>query len=451
MHNPQYPGEGRPYNTSRVYEAPTLAGQVRYAPDGEEVGPELAAKIRRGGLTGWWLDLTAPPRPPLSASIAQRELNRKAELTSLSILAVFIFLVMLVSNSLADASTGQAVATTAIVLLIAAVLNRTGRTRVAAYLVPSLLLLLLMAAILQASGGLRLVWLPAYDLFVIPIIISSLIAGRNAPWLFGIIAIAFLVGDFALQPHAAFGEIDREIKVFTWWGMINRHVALAFFAAFFGWLGARSVEQALQRADRAEELAAMEHVLAEQKRQLDIGIRQVLETHVRVANGDFSARAPLTQDNVLFQIAASLNNLLNRLGRAAQAEHYYQRTVAEIQRLRDSLLAARAGRPALWPAPSGTPVDALIEVIAGPVARPGPSVPFPQVGSPSGPRAGNEFQPSAIPFQAATPTAPDWRPASTGEWEAQPPSGGHDVRPGGGWDMAPLPDRFPPQDPNARG
>ena len=386
--------------------------------------PRRAVRVpHRTGVLGWWLNLTAPPWPVHEVSIAERERLRKAELTSYSILAVFIFLLMLVSNSLADPSTGEGVASMAVGLFVAAVLNRTGRTRTAAYLIPLLQMVVLMGAILQARGGFRLIWLPTYDLFVLPIFISSLIADRRAPWIFASMTIAFIIGDFTFQPHPAFGEIDRELAVWGWWGMVNRHVALALFAAFFGWLGARSVDLAIRRADRAEEIAAMEHVLADQKRQLDVGIRQILETHVRVANGDFNARAPLTQDNVLFQIAASLNNLLNRLGRAGQSEYLYQRTVAEIARLRDSLRAAKSGRAPLWPAPSGTPVDELLQVIAGPVrGAPGLSGQLPPTATSA---------PSSAPWAAPSPSSAPW--AMSAPSPSSGPSSGPWGTPGDFW------------------
>src|SRR5262249_27467697 len=138
--------------------------------------------LRRTGLIGWWLDLTAPSRPAGALGVAERERLRRAELTSLSILAVAGFLIALVSNSLADPSTGQAVGTMAIGLLIAAILNRTGqtqawRTTAAALIVPGLMMLLIIGAIIQAKGGLRLIWLPAYDLLALPIFISSLTTG----------------------------------------------------------------------------------------------------------------------------------------------------------------------------------------------------------------------------------------------------------------------------------
>ncbi len=262
----------------------------------------------------------------------------------------------------------------AVCLLIAAIFNRTGRTRLAAYLTPGVMMFLIALAVVNEPGGLRPILLPAYDLFVIPIVLVALIGNRNAPWVFAMVAIGFVVGSFLLEPYAKvsigngsppFNEMSYELNIFGIWGMINRHVALLFFAAFFGWLGARSVDNAIARADRAEEIARLEHAIAEQTRQLEEGIKAIQQTHVKIANGDFSARAPLPQDHILWQIAFSLNNMIQRLQRSAEAEHMLRRTKAEVDRLLEEIQRAKAGHRPLWPVPSGTPLDPLIAEIAG--------------------------------------------------------------------------------------
>ncbi len=324
--------------------------------------------IQRKGLVGWWLNLTAPSWPTHSLPIQERERLRKAELTSFSILAIFAFLIALVSNSLADLTTAQAVGLMAIILLVSAILNRTGRTRAAAYLVPSGMMLLLMATVIQAPGGLKLIGLPIYDLLVIPIFVVSLIGDRSAPWIFALISIAFVVGSYILEPHEvihlsngiSFDGIGYEQVIFGVWGMVNRHVALLFFAALFGWMGARSVDNAIARADRAEEIARLEHAFAEQSLQLEQGIREIQQTHIKVANGDYKARAPLAEDHILWQIANALNNLILRLQRSVEAEHMLRRTELEVSRLKEEIQRAKAGQIPIWPQPSGTPLDPII-------------------------------------------------------------------------------------------
>ncbi|MBV8694282.1 MAG: type IV pili methyl-accepting chemotaxis transducer N-terminal domain-containing protein [Ktedonobacteraceae bacterium] len=124
------------------------------------------------------------------------------------------------------------------------------------------------------------------------------------------------------------------------------------------------LQRSIERADRAEEVTRLEHAIAEQKRQLDIDIEQILKTHVCVANGDFTARAPLTKDHMLWQIASALNNLLTRLQRASRAEQELQQIHMESTRLVEAIRRAKKGEHPHWPLPSGTLLDPIIEEFA---------------------------------------------------------------------------------------
>ncbi|HEX8035875.1 MAG TPA: hypothetical protein VF510_18610 [Ktedonobacterales bacterium] len=413
--------------------------------------PRASSLSERRGIVGWWLNLTSPPIPTHVLTITERERLRKAELTSFSIIAVFVFLIALVSNSLADPATAQAVGIMAVGLLIAAILNRTGRTRAAAYLIPSLMMLVTIAAILGSE--LNTILFPAYDLFVLPIFLSSLTGNRRAPWFFAFFAIAFIAIDFAIQPHelitASSPQFGSAVKFdtivfwtqsFTWWGMINRHVALAFFAGFFGWLGARSVDFAITRADRAEELAELERRELENKRQIETAAQHLLEVHTRVANGDFSTRAALDRGNVLWSVGQSLNNLLQRLQRQGQSEYQLRRTEEEAQRLATALDEVNAGRYPLWPARANTVIDLLIDRVvtrSQQIGRGGhsaqqqhalppqqrPQAPLPPPGfTPSGPGGQSSFPPPTAPLPGQAPQPGGFPEGWPSLSPAQPPN-----------------------------
>nr|MBA2287212.1 hypothetical protein [Ktedonobacteraceae bacterium] len=141
------------------------------------------------------------------------------------------------------------------------------------------------------------------------------------------------------------------------------------------------------RADRAEVIASLEHAIAEQgqaiveqKRLLDLGIEQVLQTHVRVSNGDFNARVPLTEESVLWPIAVSLNNLLSRFQRlryledemqklqpqiqqARMLDHEFQQMRQEIARVIPVMREARAMQRPIRARKSGTILDPLLSEI----------------------------------------------------------------------------------------
>ena len=365
---------------------------------------------KRFGLAGWWLDQTAPPRPGGIVSLGERERIRKAELTSYSILAVFFLLLILVSDALTQPSARLAIIAMAVGLCIAALLNRSGWTRTAAYLIPSLLMALIMAAILMTSGGLSYPWVVAYGLLAIPVFLSSITLDRRAPWILALIALAFVLLDFSFQRRSIvntkgvvnFDHLSYTQQTVGWWGMVNLSVALIFFAAFFSWLGARSVEQAIARADRAEEVARLEEALAQAEtqrtEQLNVFIQELIDAFVAQANG-VEQYLQLPGDHPLTSTVHFLNQRLKRLREVGQDEAWRARQLQAAAKLLDERLTqiATGAQPmaALHPTSFRTgvpPVDHLaalfykiMEQQSGGKNRSGPAPSGPLGPAPSGP------------------------------------------------------------------
>jgi hypothetical protein len=143
------------------------------------------------------------------------------------------------------------------------------------------------------------------------------------------------------------------------------------------------------------DIVALQRAIAQQKQELESGIEQILQTHVQVANGDFSTRAPLAQDHLLWQIAHSLNNLLARLQSLSHAEAELQRVKVEFKRqvgstqmealqikaelqqiytetqvLVDLLREAKAREHPIWAPPSRTVLDPLCRELTGNYLQP---------------------------------------------------------------------------------
>jgi nitrogen fixation/metabolism regulation signal transduction histidine kinase len=159
-------------------------------------------------------------------------------------------------------------------------------------------------------------------------------------WVFVVAAgnCLFTLFDLLFMPSS--GELHELLKAAAP-GIIVPILLSQIIVSTVAFLWVRSAEKAIQRADQAEEIARLEHdmalqaeAIAGQKQQLDISIQSIVETHTRVANGDFHARVPLTQDNVLWQISGSLNNLLARLQRLRQA-------ASELRQMQLALKQAR--------------------------------------------------------------------------------------------------------------
>jgi hypothetical protein len=374
----------------------------------------------RRGLLGVWLNLTAPPPASALASVAERERLRKAELSAYVAFGILLLGLALIPNGLQQQqhSTLFGVILIALAGVGAAILNRANHT-VAAAIILIAVLFISVGGAMAASKNLDLMWMPALDFFAVPVFLSGLLLSRRAPFFAAGAGIAAVVLLLELKPRDPW--LTQMVAQLGIYHFMVRPVMLMLIVAIASWLGARSVEQAIRRADRAEEVAAMEHQMAEQKRQLDRGIQNLLETHVRVANGDFSARAATTQDNVLWQIAVSLNNLLSRLGKYATVEQHLARTEREIDRVAIAADSARAGRSVIWPAASGTRVDRLLTVLtAGQRQHHGEHPPAPPAdgfgaASPTRPQA--HRQPARPPTPGGTDS---WNttviPTITGEW-----------------------------------
>jgi hypothetical protein len=321
-----------------------------------------------------------------------------------------------------DPTTAASILLLLLIVVVALFLNRFGKQTPAALVLIAGMDLVVEGALLSAGqrGGLGAGWLLTFDLFIIPLITVGLLLSRRYLPFFAALHIGLILGDYYLLPHTS----DLIALVLLWNGdsiAFARPILIQIGGALLSFVAVRSTDEAIRRADRAEEVAQLEHAFAEQRRQLEIGAQQILETHVRIANGDYTARAPLTQDNVLWQIAASLNNLLTRLQRSGQAEHQLRRTEDELRRLATAIDDAQAGRRPIWPVPTGTAADLIIERVSGRSRPPagqgmgGSTHHLPQ------PPMGNRMSPGQMPSMGGTPPMPAM--PDLGPWPALPDSG----------------------------
>lgn len=343
-----------------MYEVPQAGGGRRSA-------RETAAAVRkRTGFWSWWLHLTAPDGADTyyaAPTHEERERLRRAGLTSA--VAPFVFIApLLLLQQAGDPGTTAAIVALMLVSPLSLVLNRRGYQVAASLLLVIAMDVVIEGTLVTAKGGLGAGWLLTFDLFIIPLVTVGVLLSRRYLWVFATLHIVFILCDYYLLPHAA----DLVALVDLWHGAAiayARPVIIQIGGGLLSFIEVRSTDEAIRRADQAEELAALEHSVAVQRQQLELGVQQILETHVRIANGDYSARAPMTQDSLLWQIAGSLNNLMGRLQKSGQAEHQLRRTEEELRRLAGAIDEAAAGKHAIWPAPSGTAADLIIERVTG--------------------------------------------------------------------------------------
>lgn len=337
---------------------------------GGQRGSGTSAAEASGGPFGWWYALVAPRVTSAEPSLAERELLRRGRLAALLLLAIIALglagLPVATANPSKSALYGDIIGLVGCGIGLA--LNRRGMVTAAGGILAGLLVVGFAGIVATTPGGLG-----APDLVLLPLLAQAELVAVSllAPW--SVFLVALVNSVFVVYALLAL-PLDDTLKGYLAQPadaalIIAPLVALYLIVAIVTYLWVRGATQALVARDRAEEVAALEHVVAEQRRNLEIGVRQLLDTHVRVANGDLAARAPVTRENELWQVGVALNNLINRLQKANEAQFLTQRTAAEVARVVLALRDARNGRPPLWPAESGTLVDPIITELAGPRAR----------------------------------------------------------------------------------
>lgn len=317
---------------------------------------------------GWWLRMTSYGWDQPATSLAQRELIRRSQLASWIILTLLIVDAILLPLGIGDTGTLIAVLVGAGGFLFAALLNRKGHVYWAGSFLIILICAALLGAIVSEPAGLLLDLMPTYDLFVMAVLVGASILPRRSAFVVAGLTSLLILLDFFLEPHAA--DLQRDLTTFPTAAegeitLLARPIALQILVATVAFLWVRGTERAIERADRAEEIAALEHAIAEQAQQLEAGVQQIEQALVQAANGLYTTRVPDLRHEQLWRIGRAVNNLFSRVQRNSQYEHEYRRTEQEVQRLVEAIQAAKRGAPPLWPAFSGTPIDLIIQEITG--------------------------------------------------------------------------------------
>lgn len=300
----------------------------------------LTAEHEDHKLVRWWYQIASPPLPETSASFRERELFRRGRTGSQIIPALYLLLIISVPAGVFGINSSVIViaASGFLTLVIATILNRVGKVSLAGFIVVATFVAYPIANIVTTPNGLGMLVLPTYGLLILPLVCA---VSFLPPWWVFVVAVGnslFTIYSLTALPQTA--ELNA-ILLLDFAGIVTPIIVSQMIVSVVAYLWVRSTTQALTRADRAEELARLEHDLAlqaesssQQKERLEMSIQQIVETHRRVANGDYNARVPLTQDNVLWQISGSLNNLLARV-------QGWRQDSAELRHVRFSLQQAR--------------------------------------------------------------------------------------------------------------
>ena len=294
----------------------------------------------------WWFRLSCPPEPSSTAPLIQRERYRRAR--TISIITFLLQLYVITSLPAGFFGTNHFLAVLlafAFIANVAAMIsNRRGWVTVAGLLLVFNVEISQGTNILTTPGGLSLAALPLFDLMVIPLVLSASVLPKFYVFVFAALNSIFaLLGILYLPHHVDLAQALATSGV----GLISLPISIQFILAFLAFLWVQSADQAIRRADRAEQIALLEHdiaesrqLIAEQKIQLENSIQEISQALLSSNNGRGITRMP-TQGNPLWLIVGPINNLLARMDRLRHVENEYQQLTMELEQL---LLAIRASR-----------------------------------------------------------------------------------------------------------
>jgi hypothetical protein len=336
----------------------------------------ITRKDRVNNRLEWWYRFSAPAEVAESANFITREQYRRGHVASLIILGTLCAIVLLLPIVIiyapvpfnlpwVFASAGIGI----LCCLLAIPANRLGRVQLAGILLIVAVDVIVAGVILSERNGLDPIFLSMFDLLVVTELIAASILNPSSVFGVALINVLLIVLDLNFQPHSMMW-MQMVMSQTLGYSLLARPVALYFVVAAVAFLWVRSALKALQRADRAELIAELERREVEQKKQLEQEIEQILQVHVRVANGDLNARAPTYQDHALWQIGLALNNLLARFKNAARAEYSLQHITQDIAQLRIAVRSWQSGQQLQWLPSREVALNPLIDDIRRALAAP---------------------------------------------------------------------------------
>lgn len=319
-------------------------------------------------LLNVWYNLSLPQRESDTTPI-QRERTRYAHLTSAFLLLVFFLYILVAPFMIYDSPRSPSsppIAFGMLALLLASfVFGRIGYQIASASCIIGYVFLVVIGPLVTNPLDPTLV--PLLHTLVIAIILAGALMPPVASLIVGFcsgLASVFITVLPILPRTAAYQHMmDQQLYTVS----LVLPLSIQVTVAVVTYVIMRNLIRAIRRADRAEEIAQLRQeimkqtqVRANEQEQLSDGIAVIAQVHARIANGDMSARVPLNADNVLWQVAVPLNNLLNRLQTAKEKADQFDRISMAIQQTQQQMeIARRNGQFSPIPR-TGTPLDAVL-------------------------------------------------------------------------------------------
>jgi hypothetical protein len=318
-----------------------------------------SAEIRDWPLVSWWIRVTSPaPGSPAYG----RNPQWREEVAGLILLIEIVLLVIAILGALDRPITLIVLSASIIAVVVAIFLKRAGMLHAAGIVVIIVAEFGLCSAILFV-GTLDGTNFPTFDLFAEVSLAAMAFFPPLAVFLVTFLNCFFTIFAVNLLPHTvALNHVLAQYYVFI---VVVRPITFQLFVAGVSFIMIRALTKEIKRADNAEEIAQLKQSEAELRRreaeqaqQLEEGIQLILQAlNTAAGKGDFSMRVPLAQENILWRVGYSINNLLARLQGFKQEKMELDKTRAVASQLTDSIRQGRHFPLNQW---TGTSLDQLI-------------------------------------------------------------------------------------------
>lgn len=250
-----------------------------------------------------------------------------------------------------------------VVAIVGILLNRQGKViLVGVLLIAALDFALAYSLIFYPHFTLTQNAVPIYDLFVLSDIIAVSLLPINSILYVSFFHSVFMCADIVIQPHTP--DLAQLLSE-TGYSIMVRPLTIQIVVAIVTFLWVKASLQAIERANRAEQVAELERAISKQKQELEEGIQQLLHVLVQATNGNLQVRTPLARDHVLWQLDVAINTLLSRLQRSNMSAQEYQKIRGELLWLIQVVQQAKEQRTMVWHRPGGTELDPLITELLG--------------------------------------------------------------------------------------
>lgn len=167
-----------------------------------------------------------------------------------------------------------------------------------------------------------------YDLYILLLLLCVWLLPARSVFLFYILSVCAILGTIFFMPLTPGLQNNLETHMIL---ILIRPIGVLFSCGGVAYIASISLTNAVKKAYKAETIAIIEHGQLQIRTDLKREIDTIVQTQVQVSNGNPSARAPLSNEGILLQVARSLNILLVRFQRTVLRAEYAERQLRSIE------------------------------------------------------------------------------------------------------------------------